>query len=178
MEKSRTTKQAVNLQCSRICRVCGCHRRERAAAGRAAARREALWKRAPDHWKEKKKGEVETNLTSEGDLLADERKEQKAPVKDDREQKSYGKENCSCGETKTTTRRVSLLRSGIRFVCLFSVGRAFSLVLQSRTWKLIRFVVTTDSLAIESGKGLSQAQMMDEGGEGKKRLSHIMNDRK
>lgn len=81
----------------------------------------------------KKKRKVETNLTTEGDLLADERKEQKAPVKDDREQKSYGKENCSCGETKTTTRRVSLLRSGIRFACLFSVGRAFSLVLQSRT---------------------------------------------
>lgn len=117
----------------------------------------------------KKKGKVETNLTSEGDLLADEGKEQKAPVKDDREQKSYGKENCSCGKTKTTRRRVSLLRSGIRFVCLFSVGRAFSLVLQSRTWKLIRFVVTTDSLAIESGKGLSQAQMMDEGGEGEKK---------
>lgn len=81
----------------------------------------------------KKQGKIETNLTSERDTRADERQERNAPVRDDREQKSYGKENCSCGETKTTTRRVSLLRSGIHFVCLFSVGRAFSLVLQSRT---------------------------------------------
>lgn len=130
--------------------------------GRAAAQWGALWKRAPDHWK--KEGKVETTLTSERDLLADESQQQNAPVRDDRKQKSYGKENCSCGETKTTTRRVSLLRSGIHFVCLF---RVFSLVSQSRTWKLIRFVVTTDSLAIERGKGLLQGQMMDEGGEGK-----------
>lgn len=74
----------------------------------------------------KKEGKVETNLTSERDLLADEREQRNAPVRDDREQKSYGKENCSCGETETTTRRVSLLRSGIRFVCLFCIGRAFS----------------------------------------------------
>lgn len=169
METSRTTKQAVNLQCSRIYRVCGCERREW-AAGRAAAQRGALWKRAPDHWK--KEGKVETNPTSERDLLADESEQQNAPVRDDREQKSYGKENCSCGKTKTTTRRVSLLRSGIHFVCLFSVGRAFSLVLQSRTWKLIGFVVTTDSLAIERGKGLLEGQMMDEGGEGKQFKPH------
>lgn len=131
METSGATKQAVNLQCSRIYRVCGCERRER-AAGRAAAQRGALWKRALDYWG-KKQGKIETNLTSERDTRADERQERNAPVRDDREQKSYGKENCSCGETKTTTRRVSLLRSGIHFVCLFSVGRAFSLVLQSRT---------------------------------------------
>lgn len=169
MERSRNTKQAVNLQCSRIYRVCGCERRKGAAA-RAAAQRGALWTRAPDHWK--KEGKAETNLTSERDLLADESEQQNAPVRDDGEQKSYGKENCSCGETKTTTRRVSLLRSGIHFVCLFSVGRDFSLVLQSRTWKLIGFVVTTDSLAIEGGKGLLQGQMMDEGGEGKQFKPH------
>lgn len=173
METCRTIKQPVNLHCFRIYH--GCESRER-LWGRAAAQRGVLWKRAPDHWE--KEGKVETNLTSERDLLADESKQQNAPVRDDREQKSYGKENCSCGETKTTTCRVSLLRSGIHLVCLFSVGRAFSLVLQSRTWKLIRFVVTTDSLAIESGKGLLQGQMMDEGGEGKKNSSHIMNDRK
>lgn len=75
----------------------------------------------------KKEGKVETNLTSQRDLQADERAQRNAPVRDDREQKSYGKENCSCGETKTTTRRVSLLRSGIRFVCLFCTRRSFSL---------------------------------------------------
>lgn len=75
----------------------------------------------------KKEGKVETNLTSERDLQADEREQRNAPVRDDREQKSYGKENCSCGETKTTTRRVSLSRSGIRFACLFCIERAFSL---------------------------------------------------
>lgn len=72
-------------------------------------------------------GKVETNLTSQRDLQTDERAQRNAPVRDDREQKSYGKENCSCGETKTTTRRVSLLRSGIRLVCLFCTGRSLSL---------------------------------------------------
>lgn len=70
----------------------------------------------------KKEGKVETNLTSERDLQADEREQRNAPVRDDREQKSYGKENCSCGETKTTTRRVSLLRSGIS-LCVFVLYR-------------------------------------------------------
>lgn len=122
METSRTTKQAVNLQCSRIYRVCGCERRER-AAGRAAAQRGVLWKRAPDHWK--KEGKVQTNLTSERDLLADESEQQNALLRDDREKKSYGKENCSCGETKTTTRRVSLWEAGfILCVCLVS-GKLF-----------------------------------------------------
>lgn len=140
------------------------------AAGRAAAQRGALWEKAPDHWK--KEGKVETNLTSEKDLLADEHQQQNAPARDDREQKSYGKENCSCGETKTTTRRVSLLRSRIRFVCLFSVGKAFSLSLQGRTRKLIRMIVTTDSLAIERGKGLSQDKWWMKVGRGKKFKPH------
>lgn len=101
----------------------------------------------------KKEGKVETNLTSQRDLQADERAQRNAPVRDDREQKSYGKENCSCGETKTTTRRVSLLRSGIRFVCLFCTGRSFSLGFAEQNWKVIRFVVTTDSLAVEGWRG-------------------------
>ncbi|TWW80549.1 hypothetical protein D4764_01G0003640 [Takifugu flavidus] len=42
----------------------------------------------------KKEGKVETNLTSQRDLQADERAQRNAPVRDDREQKSYGKENC------------------------------------------------------------------------------------
>lgn len=174
METSRTTKQAVNLQCSRIYRVCGCERRER-AAGRAAAQRGALWKRAPDHWK--KEGKVETNPTSERDLLADESEQQNAPVRDDRQQKSYGKENCSCGKTKTTTRRVSLLRSGIHFVCLFSVGRAFSLVLQSRTWKLIDLLWQPTAWRLKEGRGFWRDKWWMKVGK-ENNSSHIMNDRK
>lgn len=79
-ETSRATK-LVNLQCSGIYRARGWERRE-GAAGRAAAQPGALRKRAPDGWEEE--GKVETNLTSENDLLADEneRQQQNAPARD------------------------------------------------------------------------------------------------
>lgn len=181
METSRTTKQAVNQQWSHFYWAGGWKRHE-ITAERVTAQWSALkaWEEiAGKEWRK------EIELTRERESSRQMKangwwKWKYGPVRDNREKKSYGKENCSCGKGKTTQDRVSLFyyyaeeRKGeiqCMCVCRESFLLCWRWFLQSRA-ESSQICLTNDSLMTERLKGFAGLNGIWGKGRGKNNQPH------